>query len=147
MTAERALALVLRFHGAVVLPALAGALMPTDTMAAYYRDLGLGEMPRVPLVEYLARSLSLMYAGAAPMMFVLSLDVRRYRPPIQVVNYFGLAFGAAMFTLDLWVGMPLYWVLWEGPSIIALSAVQLVLTWRVPDWSPEAPRHAKERAL
>src|SRR5262249_61889667 len=64
---ERALALLLRLEGAVLLLALPFVFLPTAWMAAAHVWLGLGPFPDSPLTEYLTRSLSGLYALWGPL--------------------------------------------------------------------------------
>jgi hypothetical protein len=43
----------------------------------------------------------------------------------------GIVFGIGMIVLDTAVGLPLSWIINEGPFIIALAAVELWLVGRV----------------
>src|SRR5438874_1737454 len=64
MTAERALFWVLRLNAGVLLLALPCALLPFAWMDVVHRDApGLGPLPDLPITRYMARSLSLVYAG------------------------------------------------------------------------------------
>ncbi len=111
----------------VMLLALPAVFMPLDSMAATHRWLGLGDFPGGPLVEYLARSTSLLYVLLGALFLVIASDLRRYAP---IVRFFGAAFavfGLVMAGIDLRVGMPLYWTLGEGPPAIALGLAMLWL--------------------
>ena len=85
---ERILRILLRVAGGLPLTALLAVVMPTEWMDATHRWLGLGELPRAPIVEYLTRSLSLLYAVFGALWLYMSTDVRRYAPLI--------AFGSAV---------------------------------------------------
>jgi hypothetical protein len=100
-------------------------------MATLHAWLGLGEMPHAPLVEYLTRSLSLLYASWAPVLWLSARDVRRYRTLIEVMGWTRAALGVSLFALDLAVGMPWFWLASEGPVIFALSLVVVALARRV----------------
>ena len=126
---EGYLSLLLRLEAIVLLGALVSALMPTAWMASAHVWLGLGEMPRSPLVEYLTRSLSLLYASWIPVLWLTAGDVRRYRTLIEVLAWTRFALGLALLLLDAAIGMP--WLLVEGPSIMALSLMVVVLARRM----------------
>jgi hypothetical protein len=132
MTRERILVILMRLTAAVELLALAAVVMPTAWMAAIHARLGLGEMPQGPLVEYLTRSISAMYAVNGAVLLVTSLDVRRYRPLVVAQAWLVMAFGAAMLAIDVTAGLPAYWVLGEGPFLILFGAAILVLLRGVP---------------
>jgi hypothetical protein len=124
---ERVLVLLLRFSGGVMLLAFVAVFLPTGWMAATHRWLGLGEFPSSSLVDYLTRSASALYGIHGGLAVLLSRDVRRFAPVIVYVAWAGLAFGALMIGVDLAAGMPLYWILGEGPLIMAESALTLWL--------------------
>lgn len=129
--AERFLVLLLRLEAAVLLCALPAVVMPTAWMAGIHQGLGMGTLPQGPLVEYLTRSLSLLYAAWAPVLFVLAGDLQRYLPLVKIVNAVRLVFGVALLLLDVRVGMPLVWTWSEGPIVIVLSVVGLLLVGAV----------------
>ena len=131
MSAERALRLLLRGLGIFDLLALGGVIMPQHCMAIVHAWLGMGELPQAPVVDYLARSASLMYAQHAVVFLFLSTDVRRYRPLIMLMAIIAIVSGVAMLTIDLLAGIPLFWTVIEGPGYIVLASAVLVLQARV----------------
>ena len=128
---EGYLSLLLRLEAVVLLGALMAALMPMAWMASTHTWLGLGEMPQTPLVQYLTRSLSLLYATWIPMLWLTAGDVRHYRTLIGVMAWTRFALGLGLLVLDVAIGMPWLWLLAEGPSIMALSLVVAALVRRV----------------
>ena len=120
---ERALILLLRVSGGVMLLALFAIVLPTQWMAATHRWLGLGEFPASPLVDYLTRSASALYAIYGGLLVLLARDVRRFAPVIVYLAVTGLAFGVVMIGVDFAAGMPRYWSVGEGPLVLVLSAV------------------------
>lgn len=131
MLAERALAWLLRAIGGVTVLAVLAALLPTDWMAATHAWLGLGRFPRAPIVEYLTRSISLLYTLHGGVFLVASTDVRRYAPLITYLGIANAAGGVVLLAIDAFAAMPWYWTAAEGPLIIAASAAVLWLNHRV----------------
>jgi hypothetical protein len=129
--AERALAWLLRIEAFMLLWALPAALLPTEWMDTIGRSVGLAELPRAPLVEYLTRSLSLLYAGWAPVLLVLSSDLKRYLPLLWVYAWLSLAFTPAIVAIDVFAGMPVGWVVSEAVTVAGLAAAGFLLVWRV----------------
>ncbi|OHB69234.1 MAG: hypothetical protein A2V70_06395 [Planctomycetes bacterium RBG_13_63_9] len=125
-SAEKGLVLLLRLSGLLLLTALIPAVMPLAAMAAIHRWLGLGEMPEGPLIGYLTRSLSALYAAHGVLVLFVSLDVRRYLPLVKCLAALSVVFGIGMFVLDGAVGMPCWWIVGEGPAIVVLG---IVLWW------------------
>jgi hypothetical protein len=133
---EKALVVLLQIAGVILLTALVPAVMPFAWMDAIHRRLGLGPLPDAPIVGYLTRSVSAFYALHGVLVFFFSLDVRRYLPVVKCLAAVCILFGAGMLVLDIVVGLPLPWVLGEGPSIIILGSVLLWLARRVAATEP-----------
>jgi hypothetical protein len=58
---------------------------------------------------------------------VLARGVRRSAPVVVFVVWAGVAFGVALIGIDLHAGMPFYWTLGEGASILLLAVLVLWL--------------------
>jgi hypothetical protein len=130
-TSERVLVVLLRLGGAALLLALPAAFLPFAWMDAIHHRVGLGALPDVPIIGYLTRSISIMYAIHGALILFLSFNVRRYLPVIRFLALTGLAFGLGMIWIDLAAGMPRHWARAEGPFIILESLVILWLAGRV----------------
>jgi hypothetical protein len=59
---ERILVWLLRVTGVIMLTALGAVVMPFGWMNSIHQQLGLGALPNVPIVGYLTRSISALYA-------------------------------------------------------------------------------------
>jgi hypothetical protein len=121
---ERLLVWLLRLFGASTLIALGAVFMPHDWMNLIHQRLGMGDLPDLPIVGYL---------------ILVSRDVRRYLP---IIRFFGVAsagMGVLLFGLDLAVGMPVFWTVAEGPPVVALGLVILLLARRVKVGPPTSP--------
>lgn len=129
--AEKTLVVVLRFAAVLLMLAFGAIVMPFEWMAATHRSLGLGDLPNTPMIGYLTRSLSALYAMHGMLLFYISCDIRRYLPLVRFLAVMGIAFGAGMIVLDIVVGLPLSWTVGEGPFIIAIAVVELWLVARV----------------
>ncbi len=127
---EKALILLVRLEGAILLLALPGAFLPTDWMAAVHEWAGLGEFPRRTVVEYLTRSLSALYATWAPLYLYVASDIRRYLSLLAFLAIFKFFFALGMTVLDVSLGMPVFWTLGEGPAIMIFSVAQFWLARR-----------------
>src|SRR5262245_3261265 len=108
-SAERWLVWWLRLSAGVLLLALVAVFMPYSWMAAINDWLGFSPLPDTPLVSYLTRSLSAVYAMIGVLVLVLASDVRRYAPLIAWLGVLYLILGALLLVLDFTVGMPLAW--------------------------------------
>ncbi|HUV38123.1 MAG TPA: hypothetical protein VMY39_00840 [Planctomycetota bacterium] len=128
---ERALKIILRLVGLFCLLALAAAFAPTSLLAWCHEQLGFGEFPATPVVEYLARSVSLFYAGLGGLLLVTSADVRRAAPVITYLAVAGLVFSIVILFVDEWVGLPTWWSVGECVSLLPLCVVILWLQVRM----------------
>lgn len=124
---EKILIVVLRLVGAVMLWAWLAVFLPVDWMAAGHRWLQLGEFPESTLVDYLTRSISILYGIHGGLLIVLATDVRRYAAVIRYVASVNALFGVLVTGIDLHAGMPWFWTVSEGPPILAVAVVQLWL--------------------
>jgi hypothetical protein len=125
--ADKALVLFLRTLGVGSLFALVPVFMPFSWMATAHHWLGLGEMPAAPVVEYLARSASALYALFGALFLMVASDLDRYRPLVQ---FLGVAFTLLVpvfLFIDLAAGMPWWWTASEGPGSIVVGAVLFLL--------------------
>ncbi len=131
LTDHRALIILLRVGGVAACTAIIASVMPTIWIAATHRWLGLGDLPDAPITQYLARSISALYAIFGGLAIVISTDVQRYAPIIRFFAYVTLAFGVLITGIDSIAGMPAYWTLFEGPPTFILGVVILLLARRV----------------
>jgi len=117
---------LLRLGGVVTASAFATIFLPEEWMASSHAWLGLGEFPRAPIVDYLARSLAALYGFHGVLLLIVARDPLTLRPIVSYVASVNVAFGAIMLGIDLYAGMPTWWTLGEGPPIAALG---LVIAW------------------
>jgi hypothetical protein len=129
---QRLLVIVLRVLGCVDLTALVAVVMPNAWMAAIHAAVGLGEFPETPLVGYLTRSASALYALHGAMILFVSFDVDRYRPLITFMALAALIQGLVILAIDLAVGMPTPWILVEAPAFIGTGLAVLVAQRAIP---------------
>ena len=129
--AGRGLKLLLRLIGAMCMLAVVAVAMPRRWMAVTHEWLGVGTFPDGPIVEYLARSASALYAMVGGALWVVASDVRRYAGMLRYMALAGIAFGAVLLAVDFSVGLPLHWTLQEGPFVLAASVAILLLQSRV----------------
>jgi hypothetical protein len=122
----RVVAWILRALGMVDLLALVAVVMPASWMAATHAWAGLGELPGEPVVGYLARSTSALYALHGLLIVYISFDVARYWTLIRFFASVAVVHGLVMFGIDLSQGMPAWWTCVEGPSFAATGALVLV---------------------
>ena len=108
---------VLRAFSVLPMTAVFAAMLPVGAMDAVHRYIGLGSLPRGPIVEYLARSTSLFYALHGALLWYLASDLRRYRDFFWFYLWLSLLFAVGLFLTDLTAGLPWHWTLAEGPAV------------------------------
>ena len=123
MSAERMLTHVLRVLGVVMLCALPAVAMPHAWMNAVHRWLGMGELPAEPIVGYLARTLSAMYALGGAMLLHLARDIRRHLALLRFLAGAAGVFAVAVFAIDHALGLPPRWRWTEGPAVAGIAIV------------------------
>ena len=121
------LTLLLRIGGLVTSAAFLAVFLPADWMASTHEALGLGPFPRAPLVDYLARSIALLYGFHGILMFIVAGDPVRYRPIVTYIAAMDLIFGVAIAIIDIHAGMPWYWTIGESVPITVMGVLIAVL--------------------
>ncbi|MGE0760459.1 MAG: hypothetical protein AB7F89_08295 [Pirellulaceae bacterium] len=117
---------VLRVLGLIDTLALLAVVMPRSGMAMLHAWAGLGTLPDGPVVGYLARSASALYALHGLLVVFLSFDVLRYWRLIRFFATAALFHGLVMLAVDLGEGMPIWWTMSEGP-IFSLTGVAVLV--------------------
>ncbi|MGA1235623.1 MAG: hypothetical protein ACO34E_02035 [Limisphaerales bacterium] len=127
---QRITLIYLRFVATMMLLALPFVFIPHEWMAAINDRMGLIELPDLPIIRYLTRSASALYAMYGALLLFLSLDVNRYHPALRFLATTGILFGFLITGIDIQAGMPPEWTWREGPIVILESAVLLALLGR-----------------
>ncbi len=125
-TRHRILRFLLRVIGSAALLAIFAVVMPYTWMNAIHKALGMGTLPDDPIVGYLARSTSAFYAWLGVLFWLVSFDLRRYRPVVVCLGGVMLAMGLVLSVVDWVEGMPRFWSLQEGLENIAFG---LAILW------------------
>ena len=128
--AEYWLGVMLRVVGVITGLAVVPVVMPWGWIEAVHAEMGLGAPPRVPVFEYMARTLSALYAIHGGLCWIVARDVRRYAPIITYLIVVGLGFVPLVLAIDVRAGLPASWYLAEGSAILAMTAPMAVLHWR-----------------
>jgi len=125
------LVLLLRCGAVLTGSAFLAVFLPVDSMASTHRWLGLGEFPRTPIVDYLARSVAAFYGFHGVLLFVISTDVVRYRPLVWYVAAMNVVFGFMLLAIDLQAGLPAQWTAFEGPPVVVIGMLVAYFNWRL----------------
>ena len=100
---------LLRMAGLFEMLAFIAVVMPRSWMEVSHYWLGLGEMPVGPLIMFMIRQSSYTYGMHGVFMWVLSLDVDRFRPLIVLSGIAYLLAAPVFFVIDYANGMPQLW--------------------------------------
>lgn len=125
--AARWLRFALRFDATVLGLAFLAVLMPSEWMEASNRALGLDPLPKLPLVQYLTRSIAMLYGLYGSLSWITSTDLERYAPIITYMGCGNVLFGAVVGVIDWKAGMPLFWTLGESLPTMAMGGLILTL--------------------
>src|SRR5687768_4485453 len=117
----------LRCLGFIDLCALVAVVMPHEWMQFGHLAAGLGDLPEAPVVGYLARSTSALYAMHGMLVLYMSFDVTRYWPLIRFFAAAAVVHGFIMLGIDLSERMPFWWTIVEGPGFAATGLAVLVV--------------------
>ncbi|NIM01661.1 MAG: hypothetical protein GTN89_12695 [Acidobacteria bacterium] len=129
-TAEKVLTWLLRVLGFLACLAIIAVVMPTSWMVAGAKYAGSPFVDN-PLNQYLARSLSLLYAMFGVFVLYIARDVRRYRDLVSFMGWLTMVLGIALTAVDFAVGMPASWTWGEGPPTVVFGAVIVWLSRKV----------------
>jgi hypothetical protein len=119
---------LLRVNGGLMILAMVAVVLPHSAMDAIHRGLGLGQLPDIPIVGYLTRSLSAIYALLGVTAMYLAADLPRYRPLIRFWSAVTIVFGLTMLGIDLAAQLPAWWTLGEGGFVTGMGGVLLGLS-------------------
>lgn len=122
---RRILVWLLRLAGGFTVTAFLAMFLPTDWMATTHRWLGLGDFPRVPIVDYLTRSIAALYGFHGVLLLLISGNPAHYRSIVRYVGVMNVLFGAFLVLIDLHADLPPWWTMTEGPPIAAFGIVVL----------------------
>jgi len=124
---EKFLVIILRLSGLMLIAAFIAVFLPYEKMAEIHRQMGLGNMPRLPILDYLARSVSMFYGIHGVILLYISFNIMRYLQFLKLLCYLGFAFGIVLFIVDFNAPMPANWAYTEGPFILSLNMLVYVL--------------------
>jgi hypothetical protein len=128
---HRPLVLLLRCGAVLTGSAFLALFLPVESMASTHRWLGLGEFPRAPIVDYLARSVAAFYGFHGVLLFLISTDVVRFRPLVWYVAVMNVLLGVTLLAIDVHAGLPAYWIALEGPPVIVIGLLVAFFNWRL----------------
>jgi hypothetical protein len=111
--------------GSTVL-AIVPLFFPITWMRGLHEWLGLGEAPTEAIFEYMARSLCVMYFTHGVFVLSVAFNLHQCWKLVPVIAATNIIIGIAMLFIDSFASMPFWWLLFEGPPILAIG---LILLW------------------
>lgn len=113
---------LLRFTGVVCSAAWLAAIMPLGWMAWWHEAIGMGEMPRGALVEYLARATASLAGLYGVVLLWTSRDVASNLAIIRLITFSvsGLAIACCITMWDS--GMPIWWLVGDAVANVLVAA-------------------------
>jgi hypothetical protein len=130
--AEKSLQWILRLSAAVFAVAIFAVFLPTAWMVKVGEHMKVAPLPtEYPIFQYLARSESLLYALLGGICWIVSMDLRRYRPLVIYLSATGLLYASIMCPIDFIFKMPLRWSTHEGPMVFLFSLLMLWLSFKI----------------
>lgn len=127
---DRLIRFILRLTGTAVLLAAPFVFLPRSWHAEIHAWLGLGAYPEGPVIDYLVRTVSAMYALSGVFCWLVSFNVERYASLIAFLAEASIAFGLVATVVDFMNRLPWFWKWFEGPPAILWGIVVLALLAR-----------------
>ncbi len=124
---EKALIIILRLSGLILITAFFAVFLPYETMAKIHQQIGLGDFPRLPILDYLARSVSIFYSIHGVIVIYISLDLHKYLQFLKLLCYLGFVFSISLFFIDFNAPMPTGWTFSEAPIVLVLNLAIYIL--------------------
>ena len=107
--------------GGVCTMAWFAAVMPIQWMNWWHQLLEMGDMPKGPLIEYLARATGGLCGVYGLVLMWISLDVPRYIGLLRLITY-SVSGLAIICCLLMWnSGLPAWWLLGDLAANLAVS--------------------------
>jgi CHASE2 domain-containing sensor protein len=125
--AETLLRWLLIANGVMTLFALPAVFFPTSVMDMFHQQLMQAPLPAGPIVQYLARSVSALYAAFGSLTLVIAWDLRRFAPLVTWWGIVAILFGVILLGVDMNAPMPAHWTWGEVPYTVITGLLVLVL--------------------
>jgi hypothetical protein len=131
MNSQRLLSWLLRLAGSVEILAFFAVVMPRSWMEVSHAWLGLGEMPRGPIIMFMIRQASYTYGMHGVSLWVLASNVARFRTLVLLNGIAFLLAAPVFFLIDFTSAMPWWWTVGDTLGCGVLGIAVLLLTSNV----------------
>ena len=121
---------LLRIAGTLEILAFIAVMLPRSWMEISHSWLGLGVMPGGPLTMFMIRQASYSYGMHGISLWVLSMNVNRFRPLVKLNGIAYLLAGPVFFAIDYSSGMPMWWTIGDSLGCGLMGAALLILLQR-----------------
>jgi len=115
---KRLLIWLLRAAGTIEILAFVAVIMPRAWMEGAHAWLGLGQMPVGPLLMFMIRQASYSYGMHGISLWLLAMDVERFRLLILFNGIAYLLAAPVFFLIDYTSGVPTWWTLGDTASCL-----------------------------
>lgn len=122
MDRKRLLIWLLRLAGTIEILAFIAVVMPRAWMEGAHAWLGLGQMPVAPLLMFMIRQASYSYGMHGISLWLLAMDVERFRLLILFNGIAYLLAAPVFFLIDYTAGVPFWWTLSDTASCLFFGA-------------------------
>ena len=116
-------------NGVLVLLALPAVFMPAAVMDRLHQQLMQAPLPPGPILQYLARSLSALYAAFGSLTLLLAWDLRRFGPLVTWWGVTAILFGLILVWVDTNAPMPAHWT-WSECSYTLITGMLVLILQR-----------------
>ena len=130
MNQQRLQVWLLRLAGTFEILAFLAVVMPRTWMEWSHAWLGLGEMPKGPILMFMIRQASYTYGMHGITLWVLASDVERFRALVLLNGVAYLLAGFVFFIIDHTSGLPFWWTLADSLGCGCFGAILLLLNRR-----------------
>jgi hypothetical protein len=96
-------------------------------MDMFHRRLMQSPLPEGPIVQYLARTVSALYAAFGSLTLLIAYDLRRFAPLVTWWGIVAILFGLTLLWVDLNAPMPAHWTWGEVPYTVLTGLLVLIL--------------------
>src|SRR6516162_3025836 len=114
---------MLRAVGTVEVFAFGAVFMPSSWMEASNRAMGLPEMPPGPVFDSVMRQVSFTYGIHGVALWLIAVDVARYRPLVLLTAGGYLLAAPVFFAIDFTNGMPWTWIVGNTGSCLTIGVL------------------------
>ena len=89
---------LLRLSGTFTSLAFLAMLLPVDWMDSIHRSMGLGELPRAPVVDYLARSVAALYGFHGALLLLMQVTSALAQQTLGQIGVYVISLVGGLFS-------------------------------------------------